>query len=233
MLPPQVSRVSEIASFNLKPSSGPAADDAAIPGTVTLVDGQVLTDIDHVVIATGYLCSYPFLSEYHRDTVPPEKADEEALVTDGTQMHNLHKDIFYIPDPTLAFIGVPYYTATFSLFEFQAIAVAAVFSGKAILPDEAERRAEYNKRVEEKGFGRTFHSLRGQDVEYANELLAWINPGIVAAGGKPVEGHTKEWHEQSAIIREKFKEFLERKLPGEKKQSVEVLTEAVEAVQVH
>lgn len=230
MLPPGTTRVSEVASFNLE-QHGHVPDDAPIPGTVTLVDGQVLTHIDRIVIATGYHCTYPFLSEYHRDSVPPSQADETALVTDGTQMHNLHKDIFYIPDPTLAFIGVPYYTATFSLFEFQAIAVAAVYSGKALLPKEAAMRAEYNRRVEEKGYGRTFHSLRGQDVEYANELRAWINPGIVAAGGKPVEGHTQEWHEQFLKLREKFKAFglLDPK-PNEnvEKQSVQVLAEAVE-----
>ena len=36
------------------------------------------------------------------------------------QTHNLHKDIWYIPDPTLAFVGVPYHVATFSLFEFKS-----------------------------------------------------------------------------------------------------------------
>jgi hypothetical protein len=152
-------------------------------------------------------------------------------------MHNLHKDIFYIPDPTLSFIGVPYYTATFSLFEFQAQTVAAVYSGRALLPSEAEQRAEYNARVEAKGYGRTFHSLRGQDAEYANELRAWINPGIVAAGGKPVEGHTREWHEQFELLKEKFKALglpIQFEPKGEEVNgSVQVLSEAVEAIEVH
>ncbi|PMD40932.1 dimethylaniline monooxygenase [Hyaloscypha variabilis F] len=234
MLPPKAVRVSEIASFNLEQNSGSTLDDEPIPGTVTLVDGQVLTNIDRVIICTGYHCTFPFLSQYHRDSVPATDADETVLVTDGLQMHNLHKDIFYIPDPTLAFIGVPYYTATFSLFDFQAITVAAVFSGKAHLPTETEMRAEYNQRVQEKGFGRIFHSLRGKDVDYVNELLAWINPSIVAAGGEPVEGHTKEWKEQYAALREKFKALLgDQPKPDVEKQNVEVLSETAEAIEVH
>jgi hypothetical protein len=234
MLPPKAVRVSQIASFNLEQQSGPTLDDDPIPGTVTLVDGQVLTNIDRVIICTGYHCTFPFLSEYHRDSVPASEADETVLVTDGLQMHNLHKDIFYIPDSTLAFVGVPYYTATFSLFDFQAITVAAVFSGKAPLPTETEMRAEYNKRVQEKGFGRAFHSLRGKDVDYVNELLAWINPGIVAAGGEPVEGHTKEWKEQYSSLREKLKALLgDLPKPDVEKQNIEVLSEAVEAIEVH
>lgn len=236
MLPPSATRIPEVASFSLKQHEAIAAN-APIPGTVTLVDGQILTDIDRVVVATGYHCTFPFLSQYHNDALKPTEADEKVLVTDGLQMHNLHKDIFYIPDPTLAFIGVPYYTATFSLFEFQAQTVAAVYSGQAQLPSKAEQRTEYNRRIEEKGYGRTFHSLRGQDAEYANELRAWINPGIVAAGGKPVEGHTNEWHEQFALLREKFKSLglpVQFEPKGDAgKQSVQVLSESVEAIEVH
>jgi hypothetical protein len=234
MLPPRATRISGIASFNLQQQNGPILEGEAIPGTVTLVNGQVISNIDRVIICTGYHCTFPFLAEYHRDSVPPPEADETALVTDGTQMHNLHKDIFYIPDPTLAFIGVPYHIATFSLFDFQAIAVAAAFSGKAPLPNEEDMRAEYNRKVQEKGFGRAFHSLKGKDVDYVNELLAWINPGIVAAGGEPVEGHSKEWKAQYQILREKFKALLGvQPQPDIEKQNLEVLSEAVEAIEVH
>jgi hypothetical protein len=205
MLPTEVKRIPEVASFQLEPQSGSTLDDTAIPGTVTLVNGQVLTDIDRIVIATGYHCTFPFLSEYHQDSVPPSEADTKVLVTDGTQTHNLHKDMFYIPDPTLAFVGVPYHIATFSLFDFQAITVAAVFSGKARLPLEAVMRAEYNEKLVRKGAGRSFHSLKGQDVDYVNELLAWINADIVAAGGEPVRGHTDEWKKEYAVLVEKYK----------------------------
>lgn len=113
----------------------------AILGKVVLVDGQVIEDIDRAVITTGFHFTLPFFPpEFHGDDVPREKADDKLLITDGTMLHNLHKDIFYIPDPTLAFTGIPFYTATFSLFEFQAITIAAVFSGQAEIPSTDEMR---------------------------------------------------------------------------------------------
>lgn len=193
MLPENGSQIAGIVSFTLP-------KDLKSPGSVALTTGEVLNDIDRIIIATGYHCAFPFLSELHSDNVEPQNANETALVTDGKQVHNLHKDIFYIPDPSLAFIGVPYYVATFTLFEFQAIAIAATFAGKAVLPTQEEMRDEYNARVAAKGYGRNFHSLKDQDASYANELLNWINADLEKIGEKTWEGHTKEWQ----INREAF-----------------------------
>lgn len=148
--------------------------------------------------------SFPFLREFHQDSKTPDEADDAVIVTDGTQMHNLHKDIFYIPDPSLAFIGVPFFTATFSLFEFQAIVVAAVFSGKADLPSEDDMKAEYRERLEKKGSGKAFHSLKGEEVEYVDALVAWINRDGERTGQVPVKGHSDEWK----AAREKLMEAM-------------------------
>jgi len=158
-----------------------------------MVDGQVIKDIDRVVIATGLHFTLPFFPpEFHSDDIPREKANEEILITDGTMLYNLHKDIFYIPNPTLAFTGIPFYTATFSLFEFQAIAIPAVFSGQAELPSTEVMRAEYVKRIKEKGYGKPFHTLIGQDVQYAKDLMAWVNRGRDPETKKPA-GYTQDW----------------------------------------
>lgn len=205
-LPPNGTRVPGIASFgDLDLSDGPS--DGAIPGKVKLVDGRVLEGIDRVVVATGYHFTLPFFPpEFHRDDVPREEADDEVLVTDGTMLHNLHKDIFYIPDPSLAFTGVPFYTATFSLFEFQAITIAAVFSGQAEVPSRDEMRREYTERIKEKGHGKPFHTLIGQDVQYAKDLMEWVNRDRDPATKKP-DGYSPEW----IAAREEFiKTFWER-----------------------
>jgi hypothetical protein len=181
------------------------------PGTITLVDGTVLHDIDQVVICTGYLFSLPFLLELHDDLTPREKASDTILVTDGTQLHNLHKDIFYIPDPTLAFVGVPAYTATFTFFEFQAIAVAAVFSGRAWLPSKDEMRTQYEEKVKLKGFGRSFHSEKDSEVQYVKELLEWINGQAEVTGGEKYQGHSEEWLKEEKVKMVKLKAFLDAK----------------------
>ncbi|GAB7350673.1 hypothetical protein MBLNU459_g1236t1 [Dothideomycetes sp. NU459] len=199
MLPENAIRIDEISSFEKVPGSYNLAASDPLPGTVTLKSGRKICGIHQVVLCTGYHMSYPFLRTLHADDVQPQNADETVLVTaDGQQTHNLHKDIFYIPDPTLSFIGVPYHVATFSLFEFQAIALAAVYSGQAQLPNEQEMRRAYNERIARVGAGRGFHSLRGDGNEdgYVNELTELANQQ--RADNDRIEGHSLKWHEAYA-----------------------------------
>ncbi len=184
----------------------PSDEDSS--GTVTLVDGTVLHGIDRVIICTGYLVSKPFLPHLHDDTVSPKDANDTIVVSDGTQYHNLHKDIFYIPDPTLAFVGVPAYSATFTLFEYQAIAVDAVFAGRAQLPPTEELRAEYAAKVEKKGYGRGFHSIRNEEVEYVLGLTAWLNADAERNGAKKIEPHSDEWIAERKRAFAKFQDYL-------------------------
>lgn len=204
MLPPNGSRVGAIERFDLLQSgtSVPVGDQdtdvtGPIPGTITLQSGEKLCNVDTVILCTGYHVSLPFLKEFHADGVEPADADDKVLVTNGQHTHNLHKDIFYIPDPTLAFIGVPYHVATFSLFDHQAMALAAVFSGKASLPSETEMRSEYQARLETKGAGREFHSLKalGAEGAYVEELVSMTKGSPNSAQStRPMLGHSERWH---------------------------------------
>lgn len=192
-------RVSDIECFETRPLADSENDLAfdpldPIPCQVILRDKRVLLDIHRVIVCTGYHLSLPFLSDYHSDGTPANQASDTVLVTDGTQLHNLHQDIFYIPDPTLTFIGVPYFTATFTLFEFQAVALVAVLSGKARLPSREMMWSEYQARLREKGVGKAFHSLKDQEVQYVDSLVEWLNRDGQRLGAKPVEGHTAAWH---------------------------------------
>jgi hypothetical protein len=130
----------------------------------------------------------------HSDETLPQESGKSTLVTDGNQLHNLHKDIFYIEDPSLSFVGVPYFTATFTLFEFQAMVVAKVFSGQVKLPSKEVMRLEYERRVAAKGYGKGFHSLKDKEVEYVNELLEWVNGELLQVGLQELQGHTPQWH---------------------------------------
>jgi imidazole glycerol phosphate synthase subunit HisF len=89
---------------------------------------------------------------------------------------------------------VPYHVATFTLFEFQAMALASVFSGDTKLPSTKAMRNEYRERLKQKGAGRFFHSLkkRGDEIAYVNALVAMVNEG----GNTPVvamTGHPQKW----------------------------------------
>jgi lysine/ornithine N-monooxygenase len=204
LLPDNAARVSGISSFSPLTSPNAEGSQDVIPGTVTLTDGTTLCNIHRVILATGYHSSLPFLRTLHADNLTSAEADSRILITDGLQTHNLHKDIFYIPDPTLAFIGIPFHTATFSFFEFQAVALAAVLSGKVPLPSEESMRAEYLERLHAKGAGRPFHSMRGegQEIGYVKELASWVNGKLAEGGevgeGELMQGHSKKWFESYA-----------------------------------
>ncbi|OMP85271.1 Thiol-specific monooxygenase [Diplodia seriata] len=227
VLPANAKRIGDVASFDLPAADGDilsgsdtgsdtgssSGSDAsepsgAIPGTITLKSGHKLCDIDHVIVATGYHVTLPFLRSHHRDDLRPEEADDKVIVTDGSQYHNLHKDIWYIPDPSLVFIGVPYFTATYSLFEFQAKFVAAVLSGGATLPSEEEMRKEYQDRVQAKGYGKKFNSLKFVEIEYVNEILGWINKQLVERGRQPIAPHTPAFVAAKEGAYERIKNLL-------------------------
>lgn len=204
LLPDNAARVAGIRSFEPLASTDAPTSQDAIPGTVHLADGTTLCNVHRVILATGYHSSLPFLRTLHADNLTSAEADERILITDGLQTHNLHKDIFYIPDPTLAFIGIPFHTATFSFFEFQAVALAAVLSGKVPLPTEDSMRAEYFERLQTKGAGRPFHSMRGegQEIGYVKELADWVNGELTENGQvgdrELMQAHSKKWFESYA-----------------------------------
>jgi thioredoxin reductase len=206
MFPESVEHVGGIEKFVLeKDESDPSAP---VKSYILLKNGEKLEGVDGIVLATGYLTSYPFLSQYHGDDVPTDEATDDILITsEGNMVHNLHKDIFYIEDPSLSFIGVPYYTATFSLFDFQAQALARVLTGKATLPSRASMRKDYENRVALKGRGRKFHSLAddGLEVDYVNDLLEWVNSSLVDDKTEPLLGHSKEWLDTYRTAREQRK----------------------------
>jgi hypothetical protein len=185
------------------------AANQPIPGVIVLKDGQVLDNIHHIVLATGYITSYPFLAHLHADDTSIEDAGDETLITsDGDIVHNLHEDIFYIPNPTLAFIGVPYHSAAFTLFGFQAQVLARVFAGKARLPSRKEMVEDYKRRVKEKGLGRSLHSLAaaGAEVAYVKDLVDWVNRDGEVTGEPRILAHTKEWVDEYDALKARLAE---------------------------
>ena len=218
MLPDNAVRIGEIDHFELLPESNDSvSDDNHLPLIACLKSGQRLCRIHRIIVCTGYQIAFPFLPDYHNDSMSIQEASETILVTNGTQVHNLHRDIFYIPDTTLTFVGIPYFNTTFTLFEFQAIALTAVWSRTAFLPSAREMRHEYLLKLKQTGGGRRFHSLRNKEEEYVRELMAWINHDRGAHGLSAIEGHTAEWFKAMEKLWDEARAMMqERKKQQEK-----------------
>jgi lysine/ornithine N-monooxygenase len=193
VVPSNVQQIGGIKSF--KHSGLDDIRDAVIE----LQDGSEITNIDYVIVCTGYVFNFHFLEELHNDPHVNGKLqtnvdDEHVLVKDGAQVFNLHKDIFYIPNPTLSFVGVPFHIATFSLFEFQSYTIARVYSDSAKLPTEEAMRAEWRERARQKGAGREFHALGNElEMAYIRDIVNWVNRDGKSLNKRVVEGHSDEW----------------------------------------
>lgn len=231
LLPPNAERVGGLREFRLDERKAVQEDNdlvqetgAPIPGTIHLADGRILTDIHQVILASGYQTTYPFLGGLESDTTPVEEADDNILITaDKCVMHNLHRDMFYIPDPTLSFVGVPYYTSTFSMFDFQAEVVARVYAGLANLPSREAMAQEHRARKKAAAAqgardfgGKAFHSLLSNQVEYMQDNLAWVNKDVDKTKGEvaPMRGVDEEWYQAL----EDFRTKSIRLLPANSKQ---------------
>jgi len=164
VVPDNVHRVAEISQLKCPLAAKKMAD-----AEICLVDGTLLTGVDHIIFCTGYRFYLPFLDD-------SQFRDETPIISDGLQLHNLHKDIFYIADPTLAFIGVQYEISTFPFFDIEAMAIASVFAGQVDLPSKLQMQQEYEHKKRLCGTGKQFHVL-GWEKEclYMRELAAWID----------------------------------------------------------
>lgn len=192
------------------PEQPPLDGDSPIPGQVVLQDGQVLDGIHHVILATGYLTTYPFLGPaLEQPFTSPQDADEKVVITaDARTVHNLHEDIFYIPDPTLAFIGVTQFATTFSLYDFQAQVLAAVFAGRVRLPSEGSMKAEQKRRKSRVIPGTLLNSIFLLDDMVVQRMLDWVNKDLLAGGFEPLPGPDAAWWSASKKLRENSRELL-------------------------
>ena len=197
--------VPQISEF-LAPEQGKTA--------VRFVDGRVEKGVEAVLFATGYFFSFPFLSDL-----------KPKIIGTGERVEGLYKHMFYIPDPTLAFIGLPSKIIPFRTVEGQAAVVVRVWSERLSLPSEAEMRKWEESLITRVGAGKGFHVLNfPEDFDYLNELVEWA---------KRAESEWKNrgkvpprWNERELWTRKRFpaikKAFADR---GEGRHAVRTVEE--------
>ncbi|KAI3390556.1 hypothetical protein diail_9208 [Diaporthe ilicicola] len=206
-------KVAMVAEFTVHdPLAGRTVlgDESPVPGEAVLQDGRVIGKIHDVIIATGYITTFPFLGPLleQPDTAMQDADDTVVTTADGRTVHNLHEDIFYIPDPSLAFIGVSHFASTFSLYDFQAQVLAAVFAGKVRLPPKAEMQAEQRHRKSHLLPGTLLNSIFLLDDFVIRRLMRWVNKDLISGGAEPLSGPDPMWLGAFRKEREKARDLL-------------------------
>ncbi|KAJ2915831.1 hypothetical protein MD484_g4602, partial [Candolleomyces efflorescens] len=194
-LPPNITLIGEISRFKLDPTPGSRIETSEIQ----LVNGTVISGINHIILGTGYRYTYPFLPQYinatlgTNGTLPRDTREGEGvtqpLVTDGTHVRSLYLDAFYIPDPTLLFINANFGMQSFTYAEFVSLAAAKVWGGKADLPGTRALWAWYDKAVVDRlGYGRQFQFYGAERTQAALRFfVGWLNDAATKYGGRQID----------------------------------------------
>ncbi|SFK45118.1 trimethylamine monooxygenase [Pseudovibrio ascidiaceicola] len=98
---------------------------------VYLQNGEVLHDVDDIILCTGYIYNFPFL-----------KGSLDDIELSGCSMGPLYLNIFYPADPTLIFLGLPRFTVHFANIHLQSIYCAKILNGELDLPSSDEIKQE-------------------------------------------------------------------------------------------
>jgi hypothetical protein len=164
-------------------------------GRIVFVDDTYLDDVDSVIYCTGYKASFPFWNVKKNGR---EMYDYKANKLVKTYLHTFYQDF---PN-TLGIVGMPR-VLTFRSFEYQAIALARVFSGRdegRLLSRGVEEMERWEREREEsrRKSGKKFHDIEwetGETWGWLQELYAIA--GLPQLGGEgripPILGEEVRW----------------------------------------
>ncbi|KAF9812240.1 hypothetical protein IEO21_06280 [Rhodonia placenta] len=174
---------------------------------IVFADGTTLSDIDTVLLGTGYENRVPFLSAPHASTLHTDPAPTvnsstaRALTNNLHYIFPLHKHIFSLapelPPTALAFVGLPVLIANCPSDNAQGMLIAHALANASLLPPREDMLAELLARED---------SLRGRGYD----------PYLI--GHRLLDGDTEAQDYQDGLV-----EFLKKRgvLPDDGKKYVE------------
>ncbi|KAK0101142.1 hypothetical protein ONS95_012876 [Cadophora gregata] len=161
-------------------------------GRIIFEDDTYLDDIDTVIYCTGYKASFPFWNVKNNGR---EIWDYEKNKLVKSYIHT-----FFHEYKTLGIVGVPR-VLTFRSFEYQAIALARLFSGRQArelpgLEEQEEWERDREERVKREG--KKFHDIEwetGETLNWLGELYEISGLGLLTGEGRvpPVLGEEVRW----------------------------------------
>lgn len=205
--------------------------EGQVDGSVVFEDGSTLDSIDQVIFCSGFNSRMPFLGDL---VIPKAKEDvkyapprpiyddvPESHVVLGPQFPlNVYHESFLISDPTMAFVGQPPFFSPLPQYDTQARAVARVWGGAALLPNE-NLMLKYTAEHDD---GLSPLELFNGDRRRREPLIVWLNhhaTSVTAKNGKEypaLENYKEDYEEEGlksmqqwvALSTENFKKTRER-----------------------
>jgi len=160
-------------------------------GTIIFEDGSSLeaNEVDTVIYSTGYQPSFPF---WNSKTNGQKLWDYEK-----NKLHKSYLHTFFYNFPTLAIVGIPR-TITFRSFEYQAVALARLWSQRNSLglpPVEEQQKWETTREREGR---KKFHGIKwdtGETMRLFEELYRIAGLGELQSEGRipPRLGEEVRW----------------------------------------
>ncbi|KAF0701219.1 Aste57867_8293 [Aphanomyces stellatus] len=117
--------------------------NTAPDGTVEFDDGTVIVNVDALLQCTGYNFDFPFFSRGDFGTQSTKLLDDNAAA-----VYNLFREMIYIPNTTLAFLGVDHRIWPFPVFEYQAQLLSLYWTHQLHLPSVSDMRYHEEKEAQ-------------------------------------------------------------------------------------
>lgn len=164
--------------------------------TVHFEDGTSASDVDYIILGTGFSWTVPFLPD---------------VQTRNNRVPDLYLNVFPRWDPSLAFVGMVRTLSpsdffrgqqakqkqttglTFKVFEWQAVAAARVLSGNTQLPPLEEQQRWEEERISRKGDGGAFTLIHPEFEEYFEDLRRVAGEPGEGKPGRKLPPFQQEW----------------------------------------
>ncbi|KAH6960216.1 putative dimethylaniline monooxygenase [Fusarium avenaceum] len=180
-----------------------------VTGRISFSDGTFEDDIDIVLFATGFEFSFSFLP---------------GIKPVNKRIPGLYQHLFKSDDPSLAFIGMVTGGFGLRIFEWQAVAAARHFAGRANLPPLKQMVEWEQQRVEEKGDGPAFWTLLPDFEKHYEALRAIAGDPAPGTTGRVLPKYDEKWSESFwELINARIAWWREEARSAEKKSNGRVL----------
>ncbi len=179
-----------------EPPSGiawkPVISEFLPDGRILFEDGTYLDDVDKIFYCTGYKASFPFWNS---------KANGRPLWDyEGNKLIKGYWHTFFQDFSTLAIVGLPR-VLTFRSFEYQAIALARLYSGRnkvPLPPLEVQEKWESEREERRRSEHKKFHDIEwetGETKEWLGRFFEIAGLGTLLGEGRvpPVLGKDLVW----------------------------------------